>query len=96
MKYIYIVLIFLTGCTSIKRITSTDFVEPPVVSQPDIIEPISASIGKTTTPILVQTNDVFFKLTLLVILICVLSALPILFTYLRARRDRRSADLDTS
>ena len=94
MKYLLTILLITTGCTSIKRITSTGFKEPPVISQPDIIEPISASIDKHTPVDLEQTNDVFMDLVWLVVIICVLSVLPKLIKYLRAKWDQYSNDQD--
>ena len=94
MKYLLTILLITTGCTSIKRITSTDFVEPPIVSQPDIIEPISASVDMHTPVDLEQTNDVFINLVWLVIIICLLSVLPKIITYLRTKLGLYPSDRD--
>jgi hypothetical protein len=92
MKYLLTSLILLTGCASIDRITHGGFEAPPVLSQPDIIEPISASIDNNTPVDLEQTNDVFVSLTMLVVVICMLSVLPTLITYLRTRLGRDPND----
>lgn len=94
MRYLLTILLITTGCTSIKRITSTDFVEPPIMSQPDIIEPISASVDKHTPADLEQVNDVFMNLVWLVVIICVLSVLPKIIRYLRAKLGRYPSDRD--
>jgi hypothetical protein len=95
MKYLCILLTLLTGCTSGKIITANKFVLPPVVSQPDIVEPISVVFDEFAPPEVEHVNNVFLDLTLLVMFICILSILPKLITYLKARRGRCSTDQDT-
>ena len=96
MKFITILALLLTvGCTStIKRVTSSGFVEPPIVAQPDVIEPISASTEKHTPADLAQANDVFMNLVLLVVIICVLSVTPLMITYLKTKWGRCPNDQD--
>lgn len=96
MKYITILTLLLTtGCTStIKRVTSSGFVEPPVVAQPDVVEPITASIQNHTPADLEQTNDVFLHLLSLVVLICAVSVAPMIFKYLKTKWGRYPSDQD--
>ena len=96
MKYFYIIMLtFLTGCTTGKIITAKKFVEPPVVSQPDVVEPISTVFDEFAPPEVYHVNDVFLDLAVLVVTICVLSILvPRLFTYLKARKNQCSIDPD--
>ena len=96
MKYITILTLLLTaGCTStIKRITSSGFVKPPVVTQPDVVEPLTASIQNHPPADLEQTNDVFLYLVSLVVLICALSVAPMIFRYLKTKWGRYPSDQD--
>lgn len=92
MKYFIILLILLSGCISTSRITSSNFTKPPVVDQPEIIEPISYSIEEYPSIDMSQTNDVFLNLTVLVITICVLSVLPRFIIYLKTKLGQYSSD----
>lgn len=94
MKYFIILIILLSSCTSASRITSSNFTEPEVVYQPDIIEPISYSIGDHLSSDTSQTNDVFLKICALVIIICMLSVLPKFIIYLKAKLGRYPSDQD--
>lgn len=88
MKYLIILTVLISSCTPVTRITSSNFVEPPVMSQPVIVEPISATVDENTPVDLSQTNDVFMNLALLVVLICVLSVMPKLIRYLKVKLGR--------
>ena len=89
-----LVIMMMSSCASIDRVTSSNFTKPPVVSQPTIMEPISATVSRDVSYSLDQTNDVFMSLFTIVVVICILSALPRLIKYLRTKSGRYPNDQD--
>ena len=93
MKFLMLACLLITGCMSVKRIIPTKVPPPPIVSQPVVVEPLTVAAEHTPVS-LQQTNQVFLKLVLLVISICLLSVLPKLITYLKTKWGRYPSDQD--